>query len=84
MGTYETIARVAKERDLVVIVDEIYTDYMYEGAFVPFRSMFDMAERTITLNSFSKNFIMTGWRVGSIIAQPEIITTIKRINECMV
>ena len=84
MGTYETIARVAKERDLVVIVDEIYTDYMYEGAFVPFRSMFDMAERTITLNSFSKNFIMTGWRVGSIIAHPEIVATIKRINECMV
>ncbi len=84
MQTYQTLAQVAEEFDLVVIVDEIYTDYMFGKPFQPFRSMPGMAQRTITLNSFSKNYIMTGWRVGTIIAETPVIDTIKRINENMV
>ena len=43
-----------------------------------------MAKRTLTLNSFSKNFIMTGWRIGFIVADPEIINAIAFINDFMV
>ena len=48
------------------------------------RSLPGMRERTITLNSFSKNFTMTGWRVGNIIAPNYIIKTIQQINENVV
>ena len=78
MQTYQTLAQVAEEFDLVVILDEIYTDYMFDVPFRPFRGLPGMAQRSITLNSFSKNYIMTGWRVGSIIAEPAVIDTIKR------
>lgn len=84
MECYEMIARVAKEFDLVIICDEIYTDYMYEMPFVPFRSMPGMAERTITLNSFSKNYMMTGWRIGYVVAEPHLTAVMKAINENMV
>ena len=39
-----------------------------------------MEERTITLNSFSKNFLMTGWRIGMIISDPAFAAVIKNIN----
>ena len=84
MDTYEAVAQAARQHDLVVLVDEIYTDYMYDLPFVPFRGMPDMAQRTITLNSFSKNYIMTGWRVGCIIAPPAVIRTVQAINENLV
>ena len=44
----------------------------------------DMAERTITLNSFSKDFVMTGWRVGCIVAPQPIIRVVQQINENVV
>ena len=40
-----------------------------------------MADRTVTLNSFSKNFLMTGWRVGYIIAHPELISVFQYVND---
>lgn len=76
----ELLARIAKEHDLIIYADEIYTTYMYEEDFFPMRLLPDMAERTITLNSFSKNFLMTGWRVGCIIADPCLIRTMHKVN----
>ena len=69
--TLEMLAGIAKEFDLLVLADEIYTRYLYEGEFIPMRTLPGMAERTVTLNSFSKNFLMTGWRVGVVIAPAE-------------
>ncbi len=79
-ATLEMLARVATEYDLLIIADEIYTTYIYEGEFVPLRTLPGMKERVITLNSFSKNFLMTGWRVGVAIAEPEILAVMHRIN----
>lgn len=78
--TLRMLAEVAAQHDLLVIADEIYTRYLYDGAFIPFRTLPGMKERTITLNSFSKNFMMTGWRVGSIIAHPELIAVFQHVN----
>lgn len=72
MDDMRLIADVAKENDLLVLADEIYTRYLYKGVFVPMRTLPGMEARTVTLNSFSKNFMMTGWRVGFIIAPREI------------
>ena len=82
--TMEKIGKIAEKYDLIVIADDIYTSFSYQNEFVPFASLPGMKERTITLNSFSKNFTMTGWRLGNIIAPDYIIRTIQQVNEAMV
>ena len=82
--TMEKIAEIAARHDLIVIADDIYTAFSYQNPFVPFGSLPGMKERTIILNSFSKNFTMTGWRVGNIIAPDYIIKVIQQINENVV
>ena len=77
----ETLTKLATEYDLLILADEIYTRYLYDGAFVPMRTLPGMADRVVTLNSFSKNFLMTGWRVGYIIAHPELIQVFQQVNE---
>ncbi len=82
--TLSEIAKIAEEEDLIVIADDIYTSYSFEKDFIPFMSMPGMRERTITINSFSKNFIMTGWRVGNIIAPAFIVRVLKDMGENIV
>ena len=79
--TMENIARVAKERDLIVISDEIYTLYSFQNPFMSMLQVDGMEERTIVINSFSKDFTMTGWRIGHIIAPDYIINVIRQISE---
>ena len=83
-GDLEVLARVAQKYDLLIVADEIYTAYLYEGSFVPMRTLPGMAERTVTLNSFSKNFLMTGWRVGCIIAEPELLAVFSAVNASLI
>lgn len=83
MDTLQMLARVAQEYDLLILADEIYTRYLYDGEFIPMRTLPGMADRTITLNSFSKNFLMTGWRVGYIIAHSELIQVFKAVNDAL-
>lgn len=80
----EGIAFIANKYDLIVVADEIYTAYSFREPFFPMLSLEDMRERTITINSFSKDYIMTGWRVGNIIAPSKIIKIIQQINENVV
>lgn len=82
--TMQRIAEVAEKYDLIVVADDIYTAFSYQNPFVPFASLPGMRERTIILNSFSKNFTMTGWRVGNIIAPDYLIKVIQQINENVV
>lgn len=84
VGTMEKIAEIAEKYDLIVVADDIYTAFSYQNPFIPFASLAKMRERTIVLNSFSKNFAMTGWRVGNIIAPDYIIKVIQQINENVV
>lgn len=83
-STLELLAKIAQEYDLLVAADEIYTTYIYEGDYIPLRTLPGMLDRTITLNSFSKNFLMTGWRVGVIIAEPTLIATMNQINGSLI
>jgi len=77
----ENISAIAKRYDLLVIADDIYTIYSYQENFVPITSLEGMKERTITVVSFSKNYAMTGWRLGFILAPDYIIEVFKNINE---
>ena len=65
------LAQVAIERDLFVIADEAYEHLVYDGArHVSIASLPGMAERTITVFTFSKTYAMTGWRVGYVVSPP--------------
>ncbi|WP_435770252.1 pyridoxal phosphate-dependent aminotransferase [Nocardioides sp. SYSU DS0651] len=59
------VARVAQERDLVVVTDEVYEHLTFDGrAHVPIATLPGMAERTLTLSSAGKSWSVTGWKVG--------------------
>ncbi len=61
----EAIADVAQELDLMVISDEVYEHYVYgENPHIPIASLPGMWERTVTVNSFSKSWNISGWRLG--------------------
>ena len=69
-----TIAEIAVERDLVVLADEIYGRLQYEGDPVSIATLPGMAERTITLDGFSKTYAMTGWRLGyGVLPEPLVL-----------
>ena len=82
--TMNSIAEIAMKYDLLVISDEIYGLYSFGEPFMSMLQVPGMKERTIVLNSFSKDFTMTGWRIGHIIAPDYIIRTIQQINENVV
>ncbi|WP_372632949.1 aminotransferase class I/II-fold pyridoxal phosphate-dependent enzyme [Cohnella sp.] len=82
--TYEDwlpIARLAEERNLVVISDEIYSELSYGDKHVSFASLPGMKERTLVVNGFSKAFAMTGWRVGYACGPSELIAAMLKIHQ---
>ena len=84
VDTMKKIADIAERYDLIVISDDIYTAFSYQHPFVPFVSIGNMKSRTCVINSFSKDYTMTGWRIGNIIAPDYIVRTIQSINENVV
>ena len=78
----EALAQVVREKDLLVINDEIYAELTYgDLVHVSFASLPGMWERTLTLNGFSKAFAMTGWRVGFICGPKELMEIINKIHQ---
>ena len=63
-GQIARIARLAAERDIPVLTDEIYRQFLYEGECVSFYAQPGMHARSILLDGFSKSYAMTGWRLG--------------------
>jgi N-succinyldiaminopimelate aminotransferase len=78
----EAIAAVAREHDLVVISDEVWEHVVLDRqAFTSLASVPGMAERTIKIGSAGKIFSLTGWKVGWMIAAPELAATIARAHQ---
>ena len=75
------IARLAQERNLLVISDEIYDRLVYDHQHVCFASLPDMRERTITLGGFSKDYAMTGWRIGYAGAPAELLGAMRKVHQ---
>jgi aminotransferase len=76
------VARVARERDLVVISDEIYESLVFDGEeLLSVAACEDMRERTVTLSGFSKTYAMTGFRVGYLIGPPSFIDAAARLKD---
>lgn len=80
--TISAISDLSKKHNLVVISDEVYKCLIYDH--VPFKSIAainGMRERTILINSLSKEFCMTGYRIGYVLAQNEIISAMTKLQE---
>ncbi|MDO4561168.1 MAG: pyridoxal phosphate-dependent aminotransferase [bacterium] len=78
----EGLAEIAAANDLLVISDEIYERLVYDGARpTSIASLPGMAERTVTLNGFSKAYSMTGWRVGYAAAPKELVAAMNKIHQ---
>jgi len=76
------IATLCQRWGAIAVTDEIYEHILYDGTVhVPMASIDGMADRTVTINSVSKTFSVTGWRVGWTIAPPDITGAIRKVHD---
>jgi aspartate/methionine/tyrosine aminotransferase len=78
----ETIAALCREHDALALTDEIYEHIVYDGAVhIPIATLPGMRERSVLVNSMSKTYSVTGWRVGWVIAPPDITASIRKVHD---
>jgi aminotransferase len=78
----ETIAALCREYDALAITDEIYEHILYdETQHVPIALLPGMRERTVIVNSMSKTYSVTGWRVGWVLAAPDLTDSIRKVHD---
>ncbi|MDR0491030.1 MAG: aminotransferase class I/II-fold pyridoxal phosphate-dependent enzyme [Oscillospiraceae bacterium] len=81
-GDLEAIADLLRDREIVVISDEIYSELTYgDTPHVSIASLPGMAEKTVVINGFSKAFAMTGWRLGYACGPKDIIAAMTKIHQ---
>ena len=81
----EKIANILKDKDILVISDEIYSELTYEGKKHTSIAQFEgMYEKTVVLNGFSKSFAMTGWRLGFALGPKDIISAMTKIHQYII
>ena len=78
------VSSIAEEYNLVVISDEIYSEFIWEGKHRSIASIPGMKERSVIIVSFSKTFAMTGWRLGYLIANRELTKIMLNLQNNMV
>jgi aspartate aminotransferase len=75
------VADVAAAHDLLVLADEIYEHLLYDGQrHISFGTLPGMADRTLTVNGFSKSYAMTGWRLGYVAARRDLVAQIFKVH----
>ena len=78
----EAVAAVARAHDLIVIADEVWEHILLDGQrFSPIASLPGMAERTLKCGSAGKIFSLTGWKIGWLVASPELATLAGRAHQ---
>ncbi|HWR08827.1 pyridoxal phosphate-dependent aminotransferase [Sporomusa sp.] len=78
----ELIAQLCIKHDVLAINDEIYEHILYDNTeHIPLWTLPDMADRTIAVNSVSKTFSVTGWRIGYVQASPEITASVRKVHD---
>jgi aminotransferase len=76
-----SIAELCAEHDVVAFTDDIYEHIVYAGEHIPMATLPGMAERTVAINSLSKTYSVTGWRVGWIVAPAALTTGIRKVHD---
>jgi len=77
----EAVAAILREREIVVISDEIYAELTYGKDHVSIANIDGMYERTIVVNGFSKAYSMTGWRMGYLCGPKELIAQMTKLHQ---
>ncbi len=77
----DLIAGLCLDHDLLAFTDDIYEHIVYEGEHVPLATLPGMADRTVSIDSMSKTYSVTGWRVGWVIASPLLSVGIRRAHD---
>lgn len=77
----ERIAEVLRDKNIIVISDEIYAELTFDATHTSIASIDGMKERTLLINGFSKTFSMTGWRLGYVCGPTEILKQITKIHQ---
>ena len=81
-GELDLIASLCQEFDVIAVTDEIYEHILYDGnVHIPMATLPGMKDRTITINSMSKTYSVTGWRVGWTIAPQWITGAIRKVHD---
>jgi N-succinyldiaminopimelate aminotransferase len=75
------IARIAVTRDLLVVTDEVYEHLVYTGEHVPLATLPGMPERTVSISSGGKTFSFTGWKIGWVTGQPELVAAVRAAKQ---
>lgn len=76
------IAELCQKWDVLVFTDEIYEHILYDGTqHIAMATLPGMSERTVTINGLSKTYSVTGWRVGYILANPELTGAIRKVHD---
>ena len=74
------LAELAREHDITILTDEIYSRFLYEGEFASVTSFPGMLDRCIILDGFSKTYAMTGWRIGYGVMPLELVEPVSRLS----
>lgn len=77
----EQIAAIIQKHNLIVFSDEIYSELSYDDEHTCFSELPGMKEQTIVINGFSKAFAMTGWRLGFVLAPPDLLQAMLKIHQ---
>lgn len=75
------VAALARHHGFLVITDEIYEHILYEGQHIPVATLPGMRDLTVTVSGLSKTFSITGWRVGTIVAPPDLTSAIRKVHD---
>lgn len=81
---FAKIADVIRDKDIIVISDEVYAEFVYNGRHCTILHQPGMRERTVFISGFSKSMAMTGWRLGYLCAPEELLAPIAMINAATV
>lgn len=82
MNVLKEIAALAVEKDLWILSDEVYKHFDYTDGYIPsIASIDNMKDRTIIINSTSKAYAMTGWRVGYVLGPADLISSVIKFQE---
>jgi aminotransferase len=77
----ELIAQLCIEHDAIAITDEIYEHLVFRGRHISLATLPGMRERTITISGASKTYSVTGWRIGWLIAPPDLSAGIRKVHD---
>jgi aspartate/methionine/tyrosine aminotransferase len=75
------IAELCLEHDLIAFTDDIYQHLVYEGEHVPLATLPGMRDRTVAIDSMSKTYSVTGWRVGWVLAPADLTVGVRRVHD---